>query len=207
MVQKKQAFTLIELLVVVLIIGILAAVALPQYQKAVTKAQVTQELTVFNAYKKGINVWLLANDWPTTGKIYFTGNATGECANYPLASLDIAFSSLKTQCSDIVGDIYASSFISTTAASVSTLYYADGKYKDGTKACHSQFQLQKGASAWNLAAILYKGQNSAHLATQEQCPEYQKMMCQYWATQGTGLGRSPAITQCARWGVTLELSE
>ena len=117
-----KGFTLIELLVVVLIIGILAAVAVPQYQKVVERSKAAEALTMLSSIAKAYQTHYLANgqwaekfdeldvDIPFSGTTKFYGLAKDTKSNK-----DWSFQIEKN-----------SSYVNLYAARI------DGKYKGAT---------------------------------------------------------------------------
>ena len=77
--QKKKAFTLIELLVVIAIIGILAAVAIPQFLKMMAKSKTGEAVLTLDLIKKANNA-----QWAdSTGFVDITGGSAARARAPP----------------------------------------------------------------------------------------------------------------------------
>ncbi len=70
--KTQQGFTLIELMIVVAIIGILAAIAIPQYQNYIARTQFTRVMSDAGIAKTTIETCLLSG-------LTTIGNQPGEC--------------------------------------------------------------------------------------------------------------------------------
>ncbi len=118
MKNNKKGFTLIELLVVVLIIGILAAIALPQYFKAVERARAAEALSLFGTIAGAQQRYYLLKGDTFAGKF---------------SDLDIDFVDTTTEAAPTAAVLNTKSFIITLKGDKFENVEAkrrDGRYKD-----------------------------------------------------------------------------
>ena len=132
----SKGFTLIELLVVVLIIGILSAVALPQYQVAVAKSRYAEIETTVKTLKNELELYYLANGaYPGNGYTNTDWTAVRDSLNISFPGC--SFSGTFLNCKNFRVDLYEWSNLSLWGENLKNGYiqWLDYSARPGTQEC------------------------------------------------------------------------
>lgn len=128
-INKQGGFTLIELMIVVAIIGILAAIAIPQYQNYVAKSQVSRVMSETGQLRTAVETCILEGrtDASTTGDCD-VGDTDSNLLKGDRAAIDLASTT-----STIVGTFGGNAATVLTKGTNKTLTWA--RDSDGSWAC------------------------------------------------------------------------
>lgn len=137
--KNKKGFTLMELVVVVLLIGILSAIALPQYQRALERSRVSEALTMLGNISTAERMCYMQSDVFSPNfadlmlKIPVKPKAGDDASNYSVGTGQ-AFEYDITDCADQECKIKATR---TTGKYEIHLDGLDNEGSAGTRSCHS----------------------------------------------------------------------